>query len=57
MSIYEVAEIITGAPANILRAIAITESNENDDAPHIFQQVLLQNYQLYTVKNGILIIL
>jgi len=32
LSIYEVAEIITGAPANILRAIAITESNENDDA-------------------------
>ena len=32
LSVYEVAEIITGAPANILRAIAITESNENDDA-------------------------
>jgi len=32
LSVYEVAELITGAPANILKAIAITESNENDDA-------------------------
>ena len=32
LSIYEVAELITGAPANILKAIAITESNENDGA-------------------------
>ena len=29
LSVYEVAELITGAPANILKAIAITESNEN----------------------------
>ena len=32
LSVYEIAEIITGAPAYILRAIAITESNENSDA-------------------------
>lgn len=32
LSVYEVAEIVTGAPANILRGIAITESNENDRA-------------------------
>jgi len=32
LSVYEVAELITGAPANILKAIAITESNENDGA-------------------------
>ena len=32
LSVYEVAELITGAPANILKAIAIIESNENDDA-------------------------
>lgn len=30
---YEWAEAITGAPATILKAIAITESNERDDAP------------------------
>lgn len=30
--VYEVAEMATGAPANILRAIAIVESNEKDSA-------------------------
>ncbi len=32
LSIYEIAEQVTGAPANILKAIAIVESNENDSA-------------------------
>ncbi|GAB6276273.1 MAG: hypothetical protein SAMD01599839_08130 [Rectinema sp.] len=32
LSVYELAEIVTGAPADILRGIAITESNENDRA-------------------------
>lgn len=32
LSVYEMAEIVTGAPADILRGIAITESNENDRA-------------------------
>jgi len=32
LSIYEIAEEVTGAPANILRAIAIVESNEKDTA-------------------------
>lgn len=31
-TIYEVAEAVTGAPAEILRAIAIVESNERDNA-------------------------
>ncbi len=32
MSIYEVAEFLTGAPAEILRAIAIAESGEDPNA-------------------------
>lgn len=31
-TIYEIAEEITGAPAHILRGIALTESGENDTA-------------------------
>lgn len=31
-SIYEVAEDVTGTPANILKAVAIIESNEYDNA-------------------------
>ena len=32
LSVYEVAELATGAPSNILKALAIVESNENDRA-------------------------
>jgi hypothetical protein len=33
ISPYKWAELTTGAPSNVLRAIAITESDERDDVP------------------------